>query len=261
MKGIASSLVWRPAITWFRGTKSLAAEPTNCTTQVQAMRMKKTNTNLRVGSKQNQITTSVMLKGRGLELLPREEAAPQAKKGFWRREHLLKFLALFFILIFCVLIYIFRNMIEGLGGYGYLGAFLVPMFCSATIIVPAPGLMVVFTLGGILNPLFVGLVSGVGGTIGEMTGYLLGYSGRAAIENVSLYQRMEYSMKRWGAVTLFVLALIPNPLFDVAGAVAGALRFPLWKFLLYSGAGRIIKHTFFALVGTWGIEFILHFLN
>jgi len=68
-------------------------------------------------------------------------------------------------------------------------------------------------------------------------------------------------MKRWGAVTLFVLALIPNPLFDVAGAVAGALRFPLWKFLLYSGAGRIIKHTFFALAGTWGIESILHFLD
>jgi membrane protein YqaA with SNARE-associated domain len=225
------------------------------------MRMKKTSTNPRIGSKQTQITRFVMLKRHGLELPPREEAAPQAKKGFWLREHLLKFLALFFVLIFCVLIYIFRNMIEGLGGYGYLGAFLVPMFCSATIIVPAPGLMVVFTLGGILNPLFVGLVSGVGGTIGEMTGYLLGYSGRAAIENISLYQRMEYSMKRWGAVTLFVLALIPNPLFDVAGAVAGALRFPLWKFLLYGGAGRIIKHTFFALAGTWGMELILHLLD
>jgi len=150
---------------------------------------------------------------------------------------------------------------EGLGGYGYLGAFLLPMLCSATIVVPVPGLMVVFTLGGILNPLFVGLVSGVGGTMGEMTGYLLGYGGRAAIENVSLYQRMEYSMKRWGAVTLFVLALIPNPLFDIAGSVAGALRYPLWKFLLYGGAGRIIKHTFFAFAGSWGMESILHFLN
>ena len=61
------------------------------------------------------------------------------------------------------------------------------MLCSATIVVPVLGLMVVFTLGGILNPLFVGLVSGVGGTTGEMNGYLLGYGGRAAIENVNLY--------------------------------------------------------------------------
>jgi membrane protein YqaA with SNARE-associated domain len=233
MRGIASSLVWR----------------------------QKTITNPRVGSKQNQIARFVALKRRGLELPLREEAAPKAKKGFWHRERLLQILALFFVLILCGFIYIFRNMIESLGGYGYLGAFLVPMLCSATLVVPAPGLMVVITLGGVLNPLFIGLISGVGGTMGEMTGYLLGYSGRAAIENVSLYQRMEYSMKRWGAITLFVLALIPNPLFDVAGAVAGALRFPLWKFLLYGGIGRIIKHTFFAFAGAWGIEFILRFLD
>ena len=196
-----------------------------------------------------------------LKLPPREEVRTRVKKGFWGKERFLQIAALSFITSICVLIYVFRDMIEGLGGYGYLGAFLIPMACSATIVVPAPGLMVVSTLGGVLNPLFIGLVSGVGGTIGEMTGYLLGYSGRAAIENINLYQRMEYSMKRWGGVTLFVLALIPNPLFDVAGAVAGALRFPLWKFLLYGGAGRIIKHTFFALAGTWGIEFILHFLE
>jgi len=225
------------------------------------MRGKKTSTKPRVGSKQNQIARFVALKTGGLELPPRQEAAAHAKKGFWCRERCLQLLALLFVLILCLLIYIFRNMIEGLGGYGYLGAFLVPMLCSTTIVVPVPGLMVVFTLGAVLNPLFVGLVSGVGGTIGEMTGYLLGYSGRAAIENISLYHRMEYRMKRWGAVTLFVLALIPNPLFDVAGAVAGALRFPLWKFLLYGGAGRIIKHTLFAFAGAWGMEFVLRFLD
>ncbi len=76
MKGIASSLVWQSATTWLRRTKSLAVEPTTGTTQVQAIGRKKTSTNLRVGSKQNQIARFVMPKGRGLELLPREEAAP-----------------------------------------------------------------------------------------------------------------------------------------------------------------------------------------
>jgi membrane protein YqaA with SNARE-associated domain len=188
------------------------------------------------------------------------EAKVQARKGFWNRERFYQLSALSFVLLLCSLIYIFRNVIEGLEGYGYLGAFLIPMFCCATIIVPVPGLIVVFTLGAVLDPFLVGLISAVGGTIGEMTGYLLGYSGRAAIENISLYQRVEHSMKRWGALPLFVLALIPNPLFDVAGAVAGALRFPLWKFLVYSGSGRIIKHTFVAFAGAWGMEFILRFL-
>lgn len=142
-----------------------------------------------------------------------------------------------------------------------MGAFLVSVLCCATVVVPVPGLIIVFTLGAVLNPLLVGLVSGVGGTLGEMTGYLLGYAGRAAIENLSLYQRMEYRMKKWGSITLFVLALIPNPIFDVAGAAAGALRFPLWKFLIYGGAGRIIKHTLFAFAGAWGMEFILRFFG
>jgi membrane protein YqaA with SNARE-associated domain len=194
------------------------------------------------------------------ELTSKVEAKVQARKGFWRRERLLKLSALLFVFILCSLIYVFRNAIEGLEAYGYLGAFLIPMFCCATIIVPVPGLIVVFTLGAVLDPFLVGLVSGAGGTIGEMSGYLLGYSGRAAIENVSLYQRVEHSMQRWGALPLFVLALIPNPLFDVAGAVAGALRFPLWKFLVYSGAGRIIKHTLVAFAGAWGMESILRFL-
>jgi membrane protein YqaA with SNARE-associated domain len=58
-------------------------------------------------------------------------------------------------------------------------------------------------------------------------------------------------MKRWGSLTIFVLALIPNPLFDIAGAIAGLLRFPLWKFLLVGAAGRIPKHIFFAYSGVW----------
>jgi membrane protein YqaA with SNARE-associated domain len=148
-----------------------------------------------------------------------------------------------------------------LGGYGYLGVFVLSVLGSATIVVPVPGLVLVFTLGGTLNPLLLGLVSGVGGTLGETTGYLLGYGGRVAIENMSLYHRVEGWMKRWGAATIFILAVIPNPVFDVAGAAAGALRFPLWKFLIYGGAGRIVKHTFVAFAGAWGMESILRFLG
>jgi membrane protein YqaA with SNARE-associated domain len=114
----------------------------------------------------------------------------------------------------------------------------------------------VAALGAILNPVLVGIVSGIGGTIGEMTGYLLGYGGRLAVENIGIYTRMVQWMKRWGSVTIFVLALIPNPLFDVAGAAAGSLRFPVWKFILFGAAGRIPKNIFFAYIGVWGLHFL-----
>ncbi|MFC1967339.1 VTT domain-containing protein [Chloroflexota bacterium] len=189
------------------------------------------------------------------------EAGDTSGKFHLSKERWLQLFSLVFTLAVCVLIVIFRNSIEGIGGYGYIGAFLVAVLSCATIVVPVPGLIVVFTLGAVLNPLLIGLVSGLGGTLGEMTGYLLGYGGRGAVENINLYQRMESLMKRWGALTLFVLALVPNPLFDIAGAAAGALRFPLWKFLVYGGAGRTIKYTAFAYAGAWGVDFILRLLG
>jgi membrane protein YqaA with SNARE-associated domain len=177
-----------------------------------------------------------------------------------------KYLAGFLIVIVIMggILYLYRQYpgkIDQLETWGYLGAFIISALSSATIIVPVPGLIIIFTLGAVLNPWLVGIISGLGGTLGELTGYLLGYSGRAAIRNMRLYRRMEGWMKRWGGVTILVLAAIPNPVFDVAGAVAGALRFPVWKFCLYGGVGRIIKHTLVAFAGAWGLEFAFRFFG
>jgi membrane protein YqaA with SNARE-associated domain len=179
--------------------------------------------------------------------------------GWW--EGKLKYLVGFLIVVVVMggILYLYwryPEKIDELETYGYLGAFIIAALSSATIIVPVPGLIIIFTLGAVLNPLLLGIISGIGGTLGELTGYLLGYSGRGAIQNIKLYNRMEYWMRRWGGITILVLAAIPNPVFDVAGAVAGALRFPLWKFCLYGGVGRIIKHTLVAYAGAWGMETI-----
>ncbi len=190
-----------------------------------------------------------------------EEFEGEINRNSWLRTHLPQLLTVLFALFICMLIVVFREYIAALECYGYLSAFLVPMLCCATIVVPVPGLIIVFTLGAVLNPLLVGIISGVGGTLGETTGYLVGFGGRTMIANMRWYYRIENWIRRWAASTLFVLALIPNPLFDIAGAAAGALRVPLWKFLIFGGAGRVIKHIFFAFAGAWGTEFVLRFLG
>jgi len=133
--------------------------------------------------------------------------------------------------------------------YGYPGVFLVSLLSNATVIFPVPGLAVTFAMGGVLQPVLVGLVAGVGEALGELTGYLAGYGGRAAIENRQAYELLESRMKRFGLLVIFVLSVIPNPIFDLAGMAAGALCFPLWRFLLSCWLGKTVKTVLIALIG------------
>ena len=185
-----------------------------------------------------------------------QQTGNKTKKRFWTRARYLQILALLFVLALSAFILLNREKVAALEVYGYLGVFLISIITCSSIVVPVPGWILVATFGAVLNPILVGVVSGIGGTIGEMTGYLLGYGGRLAVDKAGFYTRVVRWMKRWGSVTIFVLALIPNPFFDLAGAAAGLLRFPIWKFLLFGAAGRIPKNILFAYIGVWGVQFM-----
>jgi len=150
----------------------------------------------------------------------------------------------------------FRDELARFERYGYPGVFLISLLGNATLIFPAPSLAVVFGMGGVLNPLLVGLVAGVGEALGELTGYLAGYGGRAVVEDWQMYERLEGWMQRNGSATILALSAIPNPFFDLAGIAAGALRFPLAQFLLSCWVGKTIKTIFFAFVGAQFINTI-----
>jgi uncharacterized membrane protein YdjX (TVP38/TMEM64 family) len=151
----------------------------------------------------------------------------------------------------------FRDHLQDLAGYGYAAVFLVGLVSNATIILPVPGLAFSSLLGGVFNPFAVGLVGGVGQALGELAGYMVGYSGQTLLDGNPTYIRVSGWMRRHGSLTIFGLAVIPNPLFDLGGMAAGALRFPLWKFLLSCTTGKVLKNIIFALLGYYGIEAIL----
>jgi len=151
----------------------------------------------------------------------------------------------------------FRNRLQELEQYGYAAVFLVGLVSNATIIFPIPGLAVSSVMGGVFDPWIVGLIGGLGQALGELTSYMAGYSGQALVDGNPTYDRLTRWMQRYGALTIFVLAIIPNPIFDLGGMAAGTLRFPLWKFLVSCTAGKVIKNVIFALAGYYGIEAVL----
>jgi membrane protein YqaA with SNARE-associated domain len=67
-------------------------------------------------------------------------------------------------------------------------------------------------------------------------------------------------MHEYGGWTILLLAALPNPVFDIAGAAAGALRMPVPAFLAWAFAGKMIKMLAIAYAGVLGIEWILNFL-
>lgn len=150
---------------------------------------------------------------------------------------------------------------EHIKNYGYPGLFVVTLLSDATVLIPFPGLAAVFLAGGFLNPILIGIVSGLGSALGELTGYLAGYGGRAVIENQKAYPRLERWMQRNGILTIFVLSVIPNPLFDMAGIMAGVLKMPAWKFLTACWAGKFIKFGLIAFAGSASLDFIKPFLG
>lgn len=172
---------------------------------------------------------------------------------------LLRILALALVIGITVYIYSIRERVDEFAAYGYPGIFLVMLLANATVIIPAPGVAVVFAMGNIFNPMLVALAAGTGGAIGELSGYLAGFSGQAVVENTKAYIRVSPWVQKYGAWAILFLAAIPNPFFDLAGIAAGVAKIPIWKFLLFCWVGQLIKMALFAYAGAYSIDWIANF--
>ncbi|MBN1219000.1 MAG: VTT domain-containing protein [Anaerolineae bacterium] len=153
--------------------------------------------------------------------------------------------------------------IQQLRKYGYVGVFMASLISNATIALPVPGLAVtVGTAAALSNEWWlVGLVAGIGEALGETTGYLAGFGGKAIIENRRLYTRLRYYMENHGMLTIFVLSAIPNPLIDLAGITAGASGYGFHKFILAAWLGKTVKTLAFAWAGVQSISWLSWFLT
>jgi uncharacterized membrane protein YdjX (TVP38/TMEM64 family) len=153
-----------------------------------------------------------------------------------------------------------RDHLEALAALGYGGAFMVMLLSNATLVLPTPGLIFVFALGSSLHPLLLGVTAGLGAVLGELTGYLTGYSGAIAIEETRLAHRVNGWMTRNGTLTILLLSIVPNPVFDLAGVLAGATRMPVWRFLGVGFVGKTIQSSLIALAGSLSLSWVQDWL-
>lgn len=169
------------------------------------------------------------------------------KKSEIEKNALQKILSVIFvILVLVVSIIIFSNR-EKLNynpRFGYLSVLLLSFISNASVLLPAPSLIVVIVASQVLNPILVSLVAALGTTLGETIGYFSGRAGKILIK------KSNYKMKglQRPFLKVLLLAAIPLPMFDVIGLVAGYNRMPIIKFVTACFIGKAIKMITFALI-------------
>ena len=212
------------------------------------------------------------------------------KQKWWSRQCFIIGTGILVTVLVVIALVFFWDEIQDAAGYGYAGCFLVTIMAGMTII-PAPALPVVFTLGNRLDPLYVGLVAGLGEALGGTTIYLTGVGGGTVWSKLqarrtnnkqpspgnddvplvshkfqsrqrAFFNRIVAPMQRWGGFwPVFIASAVIFSPFYFVGLGAGALGMGLKKFFLISWAGKTVKGLYVAFAGYWGLYFLLQWLG
>ena len=191
------------------------------------------------------------------------ETTGAAKTSSKKKEYIIGGVALALTIALCVAVIFFWEYVQRVQQYGYLGVFVISILAGGTVFIPVPGVLVVFTLGSVLNPAIVGVVSGLGEAVGSVGIYLSGYGGQKAAQNLNgrFFTKFSDWIRGRGAVSVFVMSAILNPLFYPFAAIAGMLRFGLVRFFFLCWAGKTVKNMVIAYAGYFGLRSLLRWVG
>jgi membrane protein DedA with SNARE-associated domain len=180
-----------------------------------------------------------------------------------KRELLIGGVSLAITIVISFFIVRHHSYIAQIAEWGYLGLFIISVITNSTFVLPGLGIILTFALGGVLNPVLVGAVAGIGEATGAIGAYFTGYAGRGLIGqgNSRLYVRFTNIVERHGSKAIFFVSAVLSPLFYPFAVVLGALRFGWIRFFLATWAGRTVKSMVFAYLGYFGLRSLLHALG
>jgi membrane protein DedA with SNARE-associated domain len=203
----------------------------------------------------------------------------EAKKHWPKKEIYLGVLAIMFTIVLCVAAIYYKDdlmNIDYMAGYGLLGLLVISFIASSTFsitAVPLPFWLLVLTLPsvissqwGILAPVWVGLTTAVGIALGQLLTFMIGYGSRSLSERVTAkfnnryYNRAMDWARRHGSWAVFIMSAIFNPIHLPMTLAIAALRYPPYKFFIYSLLGASVKSLFVAFCGYFGLTSLFGFL-
>ncbi len=156
----------------------------------------------------------------------------------------------------------FYELIDLFTSYGYFGSFIISLMGSLIPFLPLPYLFPIVLLSMKLDPLLLGVLSGLGGSLGKVTSYVAGrfwrrFASQTSKKNLDFFR---FAVNKYGAIAVFLFALTPLP-DDVIYIPMGLIGYGFLKFMLANCAGKIILAIFVAYIGRYYKELMDMFIG
>lgn len=147
--------------------------------------------------------------------------------------------------LFALPYFIFRDKIQDMAALGYIGLFVSCLISNISILLPTSSTIIVIAASLTLNPWICVVVGGLGTAFGEQASYLCGFVGSTGFDNKNKTQKQTLKwFEKKPFLTVFLFALVPLPVFDIVGIIAGSKRMKWWKYTLAAVAGKTLKFLF-----------------
>lgn len=204
----------------------------------------------------------------------------QAKRQWSKKELWVGGLAIVGTIGLCAAAIYYKDALmstDYLSRFGLLGVLIVAFVAGSTFSVtaiPVPYWLLVFTLPGviaeqwgILAPVWVGLLSGLGASLGQLITFMIGYGGRALSERVtskfssSFYDKAIAWAERHGSLAVFVMSAVFNPLHLPMTIAIAALGYPPHKFFFFCFLGSALKSLVIAFCGYYGLTSLFSWIG
>jgi membrane protein YqaA with SNARE-associated domain len=147
---------------------------------------------------------------------------------------------------------------QAIASAGYAALFVAGFLSGATLVLPMPVLPLVFSSASMFNPGLVTITAAAGMALGMGVTYFMGAWVRDHVnwrvatraDRVGLLTRI---LGGWFSksctLCAFVLAAVPNPVYDFAGIIAGSARAPFGGFMLGITLGKLAQTLAVAMSG------------
>lgn len=150
--------------------------------------------------------------------------------------------------------FVFQDFFKEAKTLGLLGLLVINFVSNASFFISAPAMLTVFAAGNLYSPILVAIFSSSGAAAGDLLSFAIGHSGRRIFNHKLnkhiLFLAVEDFFKAHGGWVLFFFSLIPNPIFDSIGLLAGIMHYSPVKFFMIIFMGRLIRFFFVAKFGS-----------